>query len=111
MNIDNFQAGLGAGLSLVGVESLGYALAIALNLIGNSPATLIFASLLITETLIIGFISPKEFAVGFLIGDFVILIFAGVAIYATMPSVILSMVFAFVIVFLALILRCYYGDS
>lgn len=111
MDIDNFWAGLGVGLGLVGVESLVYALSIALSSIGNSSATLIFALLLITETLIIGFVSPKEFAVGFLVGDFVILILAGTVIYATMPSVIWSMVFAFVVVLLALIFRCYYGDD
>lgn len=108
MDSQKFRDGFIAGAGVLLVELLIFVVSVVAAVFGEF---LILLLLVITESikcLIIGFVAPKEYAIGFLAGDLFMLVATGIVIYAVLPTVVGGMIIAFLIVFAALIIRIMY---
>jgi hypothetical protein len=115
-----FKAGFGTGVGILAIELCIFLFDILSKAFKNAFAALpsttttytpsvdfsmyitLFVGLSILQNLIIGILTPEEFVWGFLLGDGLILCVAGYALWPVVPSVVIGMLFAFLIV-----LGCY----
>lgn len=111
-SIKKFLAGFSAGVSVIVVELLIFAFSEFVAAFGKTMGTptpsamiLAFVAINFAQNLIVGFLSPVEFAIGFLAGDLLMLVIVGPPMYSESPTVVLGMIIAFLTVAIALGIR------
>lgn len=115
-SIKKFLAGFGAGIGVILIELLLFAYSEFAAAFGKAMQTstpssmiLVFVAINFMQNLIVGFLSSVEFAIGFLVGDLLMLVTVGPPMYSVSPAIVLGMIIAFLTVAIALGIRLAYG--
>ncbi len=113
--VAQFIAGLIAGiLVLVGelevfaASLIAYAFSKAMQTLPTTTFSIyifLFIIVDIMQNFLVGFASPTAFAIGFLFGDLLLLLFIAVPLWAIVPSIVIGMIGALITVVAGLIFR------
>ena len=119
--IELFFGGIIIGMALVGAEVTSFAYSTVLGALtqaspsvaasaGTAAMALPWFALFIlvievVHNFLIGLLLPEEFSAGFLLGDLAVLVIVGSALWAAMPSAVLGLIAALVVVLVGLIIK------